>query len=251
MTDTTYLAEAAIHVGVHETVTIGGMTFNTDTILSSAIAAVIVIAMAFYVKAKVTSSKPNTVQLYFEVVTVQMRGQIESAIGMKIAGFVLPLAVTLFTYILVANWLSILPVQYASSNGEVHELLKPAASDVNFVYAMALFVFVWYHGAGMRRRGVFGHLGKLVKGHVPALAAINIIEEIAKPVSLSLRLFGNIFAGGIMVALIALFPAYILWAPNALWKSFDLFVGLIQAFIFALLTILYFSQAMEPDEDHH
>ena len=53
-----------------------------------------------------------------------------------------------------------------------------------------------------------------------------------------------------MLAVIAMFPAYILWAPNALWKSFDLFVGLIQAFIFSLLTVLYFSQAMET-EDHH
>ncbi|ACY21169.1 ATP synthase F0, A subunit [Gordonia bronchialis DSM 43247] len=251
MTDTTYLAEAQIHVGVHETVELWGMTFNTDTILSSAIAAAIVIAMAFFVKAKMTSKRPNTVQLYFEVLTVQMRQQIESAIGMRIAGFVLPLAVTLFTFILVANWLSVLPVQYADSSGGVHELLKPAASDVNFVYAMALFVFVWYHAAGVKRRGVIGHPVKLLKGHVAFLAPINLIEEIAKPVSLSLRLFGNIFAGGIMVALIAIFPAYIMWFPNAIWKSFDLFVGLIQAFIFSLLTILYFSQAMELDEDHH
>lgn len=251
MTDTTYLAEAQIHVGVHETVELWGMTFNTDTILSSAIAAAIVIAMAFFVKAKMTSKRPNTVQLYFEVLTVQMRQQIESAIGMRIAGFVLPLAVTLFTFILVANWLSVLPVQYADSSGGVHELLKPAASDVNFVYAMALFVFVWYHAAGVKRRGVIGHPVKLLKGHVAFLAPINLIEEIAKPVSLSLRLFGNIFAGGIMVALIAIFPAYIMWFPNAIWKSFDLFVGLIQALIFSLLTILYFSQAMELDEDHH
>ena len=251
MTDTTYLAEAQIHVGVHETVELWGMTFNTDTILSSAIAAAIVIAMAFFVKAKMTSKRPNTVQLYFEVLTVQMRQQIESAIGMRIAGFVLPLAVTLFTFILVANWLSVLPVQYADSSGGVHELLKPAASDVNFVYAMALFVFVWYHAAGVKRRGVIGHPVKLLKGHVAFLAPINLIEEIAKPVSLSLRLFGNIFAGGIMVALIAIFPAYIMWFPNAIWKSFDLFVGLIQAFIFSLLTILYFSQAMELDVDHH
>ena len=251
MTDTTFLAEAQIHVGVHETVELWGMTFNTDTILSSAIAAAIVIAMAFFVKAKMTSKRPNTVQLYFEVLTVQMRQQIESAIGMRIAGFVLPLAVTLFTFILVANWLSVLPVQYADSSGGVHELLKPAASDVNFVYAMALFVFVWYHAAGVKRRGVIGHPVKLLKGHVAFLAPINLIEEIAKPVSLSLRLFGNIFAGGIMVALIAIFPAYIMWFPNAIWKSFDLFVGLIQAFIFSLLTILYFSQAMELDEDHH
>ena len=66
---------------------------------------------------------------------------------------------------------------------------------------------------------------KVVKGHVAFLAPINIVEELAKPISLALRLFGNIFAGGILVALIAMFPWYIQWAPNAIWKTFDLFVG--------------------------
>ena len=110
-------------------------------------------------------------------------------------------------------------------------------------------MFVAYHAAGIWRRGVIGHPIKLAKGHVAFLAPINLVEEIAKPISLSLRLFGNIFAGGIMVTLIALFPAWIMWAPNAIWKAFDLFVGLIQAFIFSLLTILYFGQAMELDHD--
>jgi F-type H+-transporting ATPase subunit a len=90
----------------------------------------------------------------------------------------------------------------------------------------------------------------VLKGHVAVLAPINLVEELAKPISLSLRLFGNIFAGGILVSLIALFPPYIMWAPNAIWKAFDLFVGAIQAFIFALLTILYFSQAMELEGEH-
>lgn len=244
-----YLAEAKIEVGHHQEVEWLGLTWNLDTIISASIAALIVILLAFFVKAKMTSGKPNTVQLYFEVVTVQMRSQIESAIGMRIAPFVLPLAVTLFTYILIVNWFAVLPVQYGADGGGTHELIKPASSDANFTYALAILVFCWYHAAGMRRRGPLRHLGKLVKGHAAGLAPINIIEEIAKPLSLSLRLFGNLFAGGVMVALIALFPAYVLWAPNAIWKAFDMFIGLIQAFIFALLTILYFSQAME-DEQH-
>ena len=120
---------------------------------------------------------------------------------------------------------------------------------MNFAYALAVFVFIWYQIAGFRARGLLGHPLRIVKGHVAFLAPINIIEEFTKPISLSLRLFGNVFAGSMMVALIALFPPYIMWAPNAIWKSFELFVGLIQAFIFALLTILYFSQSMET-EDH-
>ena len=243
------VAEAAIHVGHHAPLWhLFGMTINGDTVIASAIAALIVIALAFFLRAKVTSTDaPGGVQLFFEAITIQMRNQVESAIGMKIAPFVLPLAVTLFMYILIANWLSVLPVQYTDSTGTTTELLKPPASDINFVLALAAFVFIAYHLAGIWRRGIIGHPIKVAKGHVAFLAPINLVEEIAKPISLSLRLFGNIFAGGIMVALIALFPAWILWAPNAIWKAFDLFVGLIQAFIFSLLTILYFGQSMELD----
>ena len=248
------LAEAAIHVGHHAPIWHWfGLTINGDTVIASAVAGVIVIALAFFLRAKVTSTGvPGKVQLFWETITIQMRDQVESAIGMKIAPFVLPLAVTLFVYILIANWLSVLPVQYTDSSGTTSELLKPPASDINFVLALALFVFICYHAAGFWRRGLIGHPVKVIKGHVAVLAPINIVEEIAKPVSLSLRLFGNMFAGGILVALIAMFPWYVQWAPNAIWKTFDLFVGLIQAFIFSLLTILYFGQAMDMghDDDH-
>ncbi|MGH3577137.1 MAG: FoF1 ATP synthase subunit A, partial [Mycobacterium sp.] len=224
------LAEAGIEVGDHTTATWFGMTVNTDTILSSAIAAVIVIALAFFLRAKVTSTGvPGGVQLFFEAITIGMRNQIENAIGMRIAPFVLPLAVTIFVYILIANWLSVLPLQYTDAAGHTTELLKSAAADINYVLALALFVFICYHAAGFWRRGIVGHPIGVLKGHVVFMAPFNLVEEIAKPISLSLRLFGNIFAGGILVALIALFPPYILWAPNAVWKAFDLFVGLIQA----------------------
>ncbi|MCV7193030.1 F0F1 ATP synthase subunit A [Mycolicibacterium brumae] len=243
----TLVAEAAIHVGYHAPIWhLFGMTIHGDTVIASAVAGVIVLILAFILKSQVTATDvPGKIQLFWEAITIQARDQIESAIGMKIAPFVLPLAVTLFVYILTANWLGVLPVQYSDSTGATHELLKPPASDINFVLALALFVFICYHTAGIWRRGVVGHPVALLKGHVAVLAPINIVEEIAKPISLSLRLFGNLFAGGIMLSLIALFPTWIMWLPNAIWKGFDLFVGLIQAFIFALLTILYFGQAME------
>ena len=248
---TSSILAGAIEVGEHHQATWLGLTVNTDTIYSTAIAAAIVIAMAFYLRSKVTSTDvPGGVQLFFEAITIQMRDQVESAIGMRVAPFVLPLAVTIFVFILISNWLSVLPLQY-EKDGKTTELLSSAAADINYVLALALFVFVCYHAAGIWRRGIIGHPIKVLKGHVALLAPINVVEELAKPISLSLRLFGNIFAGGILVALIAMFPPYIMWLPNAIWKSFDLFVGAIQAFIFALLTILYFSQSMELDEDHH
>jgi F-type H+-transporting ATPase subunit a len=247
----TILAGSQIEVGEHTTATWLGLTVNTDTVLSTAIAAVIVLALAFYLRTKITSSGvPSGVQLFWEALTIQMLNQIEAAIGMRIAPFVLPLAVTIFVFILISNWLSVLPLQYTDKSGHTSELLKSAAADINYVLALALFVFVCYHLAGIWRRGLVKHPLLVLKGHVAFLAPINVVEELAKPISLSLRLFGNIFAGGILVALIAMFPPYIMWAPNAIWKSFDLFVGAIQAFIFSILTILYFSQAMEL-EDHH
>src|ERR1700757_3431862 len=152
------LAEGAIEVGHHETAKWFGLTVHVDTVASAALAAVIVIGLAFFLRAKVTSTGvPGGVQLFFEAITIQMRDQIEGAIGMKIAPFVLPLAVTLFVFILISNWLSVFPVQYTDSHGAIHELIKPPASDINFVLALALFVFICYHAAGIWRRGIIGH----------------------------------------------------------------------------------------------
>ena len=118
MTEKILAAESGIQVGHHTEAHWFGLTVNTDTVLATAIAAVIVLGLAFFLRAKVTSTGvPNGVQLFWEAITVQTRDQIEGAIGMKIAPFVLPLAVTLFVFILVANWLSVLPVQYTDSSG--------------------------------------------------------------------------------------------------------------------------------------
>ncbi len=184
MIETILASDSGIHVGVHEEAEWFGLTVNTDTLTSTAIAAVIVLALAFFLRAKVTSTGvPGGVQLFWEAITVQTRNQIESAIGMKIAPFVLPLALALFVFILVANWLSVFPWQYSDDTG-IHEFLKPAAADINFVLALGLFVFICYHAAGLWRRGLLGHPIKLLKGHVAFLAPINLVEEIAKPVSL-------------------------------------------------------------------
>ncbi|WP_067464657.1 F0F1 ATP synthase subunit A [Nocardia amamiensis] len=237
-----------VEVGHHETAHFLGMDFHVDTILATAVAALVVVGLALYLRVKLTSGVPNGVQLFFETVTVQLRGQVESAVGLRIAPFVLPLAVTLFVFVLLSNWLSVLPVQYGDG-----ELIKPPAADVNFTYALALFVFLSYQAAGMVRRGPIGHVKQVLKGHTGwgPMIFINVIEELAKPLSLALRLFGNMFAGGVMISVIALLPAWLSWGPNAVWKLFDLFVGLIQAFIFALLTILYFGQATALEHEKH
>jgi F-type H+-transporting ATPase subunit a len=230
--------------GTHTQATLLGMTFNTDTILATVIAAVIVIGLGLFAKAKVSSGVPNGPQLFFETVLQWARDQVEENIGLNVAPYVVPLAFVLFVFILVSNWLSVLPVQV---NG--HDLIPPPTADVNLTYALTVFVIVWVHVAGFRANGFFGYLGHIAKGpgNAAFLAPINVIVEvIANPVALALRLFGNIFAGTIMVSVIGLLPSYILWAPNFGWKLFDLAIGVIQAFVFALLTILYFGTAARP-----
>jgi F-type H+-transporting ATPase subunit a len=156
-------------------------------------------------------------------------------------GFVVPLAVTLFFFILIANWIELIPL-----GSHVH---APTA-DVNTTYALAIMVIVVVHATGFRRNGFVGYLKTF--GHGPKLLVpLHVLQEFIKPVTLALRLFGNIFSGGIMLSIIGLFPVFILWAPNTLWKAFDLFIGLIQAFIFSLLTILYFESATPHEAAGH
>jgi F-type H+-transporting ATPase subunit a len=112
-------------------------------------------------------------------------------------------------------------------------------------------ISVWAYG--IQQKGLRGYLKHFAEPF-PVLLPLNVLEELIKPITLALRLFGNIFAGGIMLALIGLIPTYALWAPNLLWKAFDGIIGVIQAFIFALLTVLYFAMAGaghdEHDEEH-
>jgi F-type H+-transporting ATPase subunit a len=238
------VAQSGIEIGHHITVTIGGLTFNVDTILATVVSGAIVVGLGLYVARKVSARKPNRVQLVFEGVTTSVQNQVESTMGIQTAPFVVPLAIALFLFILIANWLAIIPT------GHEPEYLPPPASDVNLAYALALLVIVWMHVTGVRKKGFRAYYHHLTQ---PSwlLFPINLVEEIARPITLSLRLFGNIFSGVIMLSLIALFPAYILWAPNAIWKLFDLFIGLIQAFIFALLTILYFGSVAPSEDEAH
>ncbi len=236
-------AETEVTVGKHAKVEFLGLTLHIDTIGGTLLGAVVVVALGFYVRAKITSGVPNPVQLFFEGVTTFLRNQVETSIGVRTAPFLLPLAITLFVFILACNWIVVLPL---------HHYIPPPTADVNMVYPMALLVFFWRQIAGARAHGGPGkQLVHIAKGHQPSLAPLWFIEEITGVVSHSLRLFGNILAGGVMLSLFALMGPYISWLPSAGWKLFDMFIGLVQAFIFAFLTIIYFSQSMEDREAAH
>ena len=121
---------------------------------------------------------------------------------------------------------------------------------MNLPLALALTVIVWVHIESIRARGIKGYLKHYTQPYA-AMTPINIIEEITKPITLTFRLFGNIFSGGLMVIVMAsLLPWFASFFGQMIWKPFDLFIGAIQAFIFALLALIYFGMAMSPVDDH-
>jgi F-type H+-transporting ATPase subunit a len=232
------LASASIEVGVHRTVTVFGLTLNIDTIWTTAIAGAIVLGLGLALRRSVSRAVPTKLQVCWETVVEAIERQVAENIG-RPSPFVVPLAVTIFVFILVANWLELLP-----SDG----YLRSPSADVNFTYALALLVIGWAHVNGVRHGGLRHYVRHVFfpPGRPAWLAPFNLIEEIVRPFTLALRLFGNILAGGIMLSVIALLPFYVAPALGmAAWDLFDMFIGLIQAGIFALLTILYFGFAVQ------
>ncbi len=239
MTTAILAAEESIEPGKHWTVEIAGLSFNMDTIIMTLVAAAIVTGAGLYMANRATKGRPSGLQVAFESLTSWVQGQTRDGMGLRTPKGVIALAVTSFAFILVANSLAVLPI---------HHYLPPPTADVNLVYAMVAFVIVWVWVAGLRAKGPAKWFGHLAHGGV-AMVPIEIITVFgSRPISLALRLWGNIFAGGIMVSIIGLIPWWLNWAPTALWKLFDLGIGVIQALIFTLLTIIYFSDSVGSDD---
>ncbi len=228
-----------ITVGDHISGKLFGLTVNFDDLLSCAVAGLIIIGIGFFLRARATSGVPGKLQLAVESIIGAVENQVESSMG-DAGRPIVPLAFVLFAYILVANWLELIPT------GHSPQYLPAPTGDINFTLAMGIFVIVLVHITWIRQQGLKSYLGHYFKPK--ALFLINIIEEIVKPITLALRLFGNIFSGGVMLLLIAALPGpFLVGVPilDTLWKMIDgLFVGPVQAFIFAILTILYFESAL-------
>lgn len=233
-------AEGTIKPGEHATVEFLGMTINIDTVIATVIAAAIVCGLGLYMARGATKGRPTGLQIAFEALTGWVQTQVRDGMGVRTPRGVIGLCVALFAFILTCNWLAIFPWE--------HYIPAPTA-DVNLVYPMMLFVIIWVNVAGIRKNGIKGYLGHLTHPYV-AMAPLEFITlYISRPVSLALRLWGNIFAGGLLVAIIGLLPVYVSWAPTAVWKLFDMFVGVIQALIFTLLTIIYFGDSVGSEDE--
>ena len=258
------LAPLAIDIkpGEHPEGHLLGLTLNLDTIWVTVVAGLIVMALGLWARSALTKNSedhvPTKIQLVWETIVSQVTTQVEDNLG-KVNPFVVPLATALFFFILIANWLEAIPTEL---NKNVHLLPSPTA-DTNLTYAMAVLVMVGVWTFSIRERGFKGFVAHYFQP-VPWMFPLEVLQDLLKPITLALRLFGNIFAGGIMLALIgslvSLAPAHIPLGSvfaiilGVVWKLFDtMFLGALQAFIFALLTVLYFGMAGahgEGDDEH-
>lgn len=231
-----------ITVGDHaQTWHLFGLTINGDTVWGTLIVAFLVCLLAWLATRKATSGVPGKGQLLYELVVEQVQDLTDSAIGPQGRKYV-PLGIGLFTFILFSNWLGLIP------SGHNPEWLPSPTGDINLPLALAALVIISVHVTSMRARGIGGYLKHYAQPSILMLT-INIIEEVTKPITLTFRLFGNVFAGGLMVSvMVALLPGYIYPPFEFGWKLFDMFIGAIQAFIFALLTIIYFGMALDTGE---
>lgn len=240
------LATPPIPVGDH----IKSSGLDIDTIYTTCAVGILIVVSGLILRRKVTSGVPGKLQLGWETVTESLGDLVEENLGPRYR-HVIPLAVTIFLLVLFANWVEVLPGVWHNT-----DWAPSPTADVNLTYALAIVVFVVTNVEAVRAKGVKKYFANFVRKPRP-MAPLHVIEELVKPVTLSLRLFGNIFSGGIMIALLLALPiklglggvvfGILSFAGTVVWKLFDMFIGVIQAFIFSLLTVLYYQFAVSEE----
>jgi F-type H+-transporting ATPase subunit a len=235
-------------------------TINVDSMAFALILGLVFTFLFRRVAKRATSGVPGKLQTAVEILV----GMVEDSVRGAFQGtnkLIAPLALTIFAWVFLMNLMDLIPVDWlpfvATAVG-VPYLKVVATTDVNITFAMSLSVFVLVLYYSVRIKGLGGFLKELTfhplppptKGIAiivaPVVIAFNFVLEsvslLAKPLSLSLRLFGNMYAGELIFILIALVGIYQLPLHLA-WALFHVLIITLQAFIFMMLTIIYLSQA--------
>lgn len=248
-----YIAHHLEHLTLNlKTFTIGEShgfwTLNLDTMLVSSIIGIILIVV-FRLAATQMKPVPGPLQNFAETIIEYVDNTVQEILHRK-ATFISSLALTIFVWIFAMNAMDLLPVDFLprilSVFGVSHFKSVPTA-DPNATFAMSLTVFalIVFFNIKVKKQLLLKEMLTFPFG--PFLFPINflfrLIEECVKPISLALRLFGNMFAGELIFILIAILPWWIQWGPGAIWAIFHILIITLQAFLFMMLTIIYLSMA--------
>jgi F-type H+-transporting ATPase subunit a len=254
--------ESLIHVAIEaeELFQIGPLSF-TNSMVGALLASLVLGLAAWYITRR-SSLVPGRLQSALEL-PVELLSGIVAGSSSRWRGYV-ALVLGFFLMILVANWIGLLPgvgtigITHIDEAG--HEALvpivRPASADLNFTLGLAIVAFIMFVYWGIKANGARGYLKELLGEPLymaPLMFPINLISEFSRLISLSMRLFGNVFAGEVLLAtMIALAPILI----PAVFLGLELLFGFVQALVFALLAMTYIGTAIAEhhsaghDDDH-
>ncbi len=233
----------------------------TNAIITGVLGTGLLLWMLFYVAHKVRRGQKNHFVSLVQWIFEMLYQNVEDVLGdKKTAKKIAPLAITMFLFILINYWVGILPI-VGPITWEETPVFRSLVADLNMTFALAIVTVVMVQLYAIRKHGFFGNLGRYFrnpfKDVVGAFEGIlELIAEFSRFVGLSLRLFGNVFAGEILLMMIAFLTLYV--SPLVLppFYIFELFIGTVQAYIFFMLTIVFISLGLathgheEHEEDH-
>ena len=240
--------------------------FFLDTFLVSFALASVFMLIAWKVGRNLKLERPGGLQNVIEVVVEFVNQQVKDVFP-HASPLVGPLALTIFVWVVLMNSMDLLPVDLsgwiAGLIGErffgvdPHDIYLKVVPTTNLdtTFGLSLSVFLLIFAFNLKTKGLVGWARHMVSHPfgiyvAPFNVLMNVIEELAKPLSLGLRLFGNMFAGELIFLLIALLPWWIQWVPGGAWAIFHILVVLLQAFVFMLLTIVFLALASEQQAAH-
>ncbi|MGO1750768.1 MAG: F0F1 ATP synthase subunit A [Marinobacter sp.] len=233
----------------------GFMAVHVDTLGWSIAMGVLFLGLFRFVATRVTTGVPGGLQNLVEVTVEFIENLVRDGFHAR-NPLIAPLALTIFVWILLMNVLKLIPVDYipvlAQAMGLEYFKIVPT-TDPNATFGMSIGVFLLIIFYSLKVKGITGfakELGMQPFNHwalIPVNLVLEILVLIVKPISLALRLFGNMYAGEVVFILIALLPLWAQWTLNVPWAIFHILVIPLQAFIFTMLTIVYLAAA---HEDH-
>ena len=228
----------------------------TNALLTGVAGGVLAAVILWYVAGKVRRGTYNRfvglVQWVFEGLLKQINDVVPDK---KIAKKITPLAVTIFFVVLINYWLSVIPgLDSIKWNGV--PVLRSLTADLNFTLGLALITVVTVQIYAIRYLGVFDNAGRYLrnpfKDPVGAFEGIlELIGEVSRGTALALRLFGNAFAGEVLLIVIAVLTSYAATVVLPFFMAFELFIGFIQAYVFFVLTLIFTSLAVAHHGPEH
>ncbi|MDO8953754.1 MAG: F0F1 ATP synthase subunit A [Gammaproteobacteria bacterium] len=225
---------------------------NVDSLIVSWILGGLFLGLFAIVARRAHIGAPGKWQNFVELAIEKVDSIVNDAYCRK-SSLVAPLALTIFIWVFLMNLMDLLPVDLVPgllSLAGVPDFKIVPTSDPMMTFGMSLTVFILVIFYNIKMKGVFG-LGKEILSVpfgwwlFPLNILFRLLDELVKPLSLALRLYGNLFAGELIFILIALLPWWSQWTIGSIWAIFHILIITIQAFVFMMLTIVYLNMASE------